>query len=192
MSKADSSSITKNTYTHENNVVPAILGGPQTRKTKIYYGRQWINEDDVKAVSETLTSDYITCDPKVDEFEHKLAEFCGAKYAVAVTNDISALHIACLVAGVGPGDEVITTPLTFMSSANCALFCGAKPVFADVRPDTYEIDPDSIEKCITERTKAIVAVDYGGQVVEVERIREICDKHHLVFIEDAAHSIGSK
>lgn len=175
-----------------NNVTPAILGGPQTRKTKIYYGRQWINEDDVKAVAETLTSDYITCGPKVEEFEQKLAEFCHAKYAVAVTNDTSALHIACLVAGVGPGDEVITTPLTFMSSANCALFCGAKPVFADINPETYQIDPASIEEKITPHTKAIVAVDYTGQVVEVDRIRAICDKHHLIFIEDAAHSIGSK
>lgn len=97
MSKADSSSI-------NNNVIPAILGGSQTRKTKLYYGRQWINEDDVKAVAETITSVYITCGPKVDEFEHKLAGFCGAKYAVAVTNDTSALYIACILAGVGPGD----------------------------------------------------------------------------------------
>lgn len=188
MSTNHISSIKKN----DANAVPAILGGPQTRKTKIFYGRQWINENDVKAVSETLVSDYITCGPKVDEFEKKLAAFCGAKYAVAVTNDTSALHIACVAAGVGPGDEVITTPLTFMASANCALYCGAKPVFADVKPETYQIDPDDIERKVTERTKAVVAVDYGGQPVEIDRIREIYDRHHLIFIEDAAHSIGSK
>lgn len=149
MSTTNVSSIKKN---DANNIVPAILGGPQTRKTKIFYGRQWINEDDVKAVAETLTSDYITCGPKVDEFELKLAAFCGAKYAVAVTNDTSALHIACVAAGIGPGDEIITTPLTFMASANCALYCGAKPVFADVNPKTYQIDPDDIERKMTERT----------------------------------------
>lgn len=172
--------------------IPAICGGQPVRSEKIYYGRQWINEDDVKVVAETLLSDYITCGPKVDELEHRLEEFTGAKHAVVCTNDTSALHLACVAAGVGSGDEVITTPLTFMASANCALYCGAKPVFADIREDTYNIDPDSIEQHITENTKAIVAVDYTGQVVEVERIRALCDKYHLVFIEDAAHSIGSK
>ncbi len=171
---------------------PAILGGTPIRKDKIYYGSQCITKEDVEAVSETLTSPFITCGPKVDEAEEKLCKITGAKYAIAMTNDTAALHAACFIAGVGPGDEVITTPLTFMASANCALYCGAKPVFADINPETYEIDPRSIREKITDKTKAIVAVDYTGQVVEADEIRKICDEFNLVFIEDAAHSIGSK
>lgn len=167
-------------------------GGMPVRKEKIYYGRQWIDEDDVKAVSEALTSDFITCGPKVGELEKALAEYTGAGYAVAVSNGTAALHCACMAAGIGPGDEVITTPLTFAASANCALYCGAKPVFADVDSKTYNIDPASIESRITEKTKAVVAVDFTGQAVKIKEIRQICDKHHLIFIEDAAHSIGTK
>lgn len=167
-------------------------GGMPVRKEKIYYGRQWIDEDDVKAVSEALTSDFITCGPKVGELEKALAEYTGAGYAVAVSNGTAALHCACMAAGIGPGDEVITTPLTFAASANCVLYCGAKPVFADVDSKTYNIDPASIESRITEKTKAVVAVDFTGQAVKIKEIRQICDKHHLIFIEDAAHSIGTK
>ena len=170
----------------------AILGGNPVRKEKLYYGCQWINEDDVRAVSETLVGQLITCGPKVEEFERKLEKYTGAKHAVAVSNGTAALHCACIAAGIGPGDEVITTPLTFAASANCALYCGAKVVFADVNPKTYNIDPASIEKKITSKTKAVVAVDFTGQVVEVEAIRKICDKYNLIFIEDAAHSIASK
>ena len=170
----------------------AIKGGKPVRKEKIFYGCQWINEDDVKAVSETLVGPLITCGPKVAEFEKKLCEYTGAKYAVAVSNGTAALHCACLAAGIGPGDEVITTPLTFAASANCALYCGATVTFADVNPKTYNIDPDSIEKKITKRTKAIVAVDFTGQSVEVNKIRGICDKYNLIFIQDAAHSIGTR
>ena len=118
--------------------------------------------------------------------------FTEAKYAVAVSNGTAALHCACMAAGIGPGDEVITTPLTFAASANCILYCGGRPVFADVDPETYNIDPQSIEKHITERTKAVVAVDFTGQAVKMKEIRELCDKHKLVFIEDAAHAIGTK
>lgn len=170
----------------------AINGGIPVRSEKIYYGRQCIDENDIAAVCATLRSDYITCGPKVDMVEQKLCEITGAKHAVVMTNGTSALYAACFIAGIGSGDEVITTPLTFMASANCALYCGAKPVFADVNPDTYNIDPKSIREHITEKTKAIVAVDYTGQVVEVDEIRKICDEFHLVFIEDAAHSIGSR
>ncbi len=169
----------------------AIEGGCPVRSEKIYYGRQWIDEDDVKAVAETLTSDYITCGPKVDELERALAGFTGAKYAVVCSNGTAALHCACIAAGVGPGDEVITTPLTFAASANCALYCGAKPVFADIDPETYNIDPESIRARITDKTKAIVAVDFTGQVVRIEEIRKICEEYNLVFIEDAAHSIAT-
>ena len=174
-----------------NRELPALLGGTPVRKTKIYYGRQWVTEEDAAEVSKTLLSDFITCGPKVDELERRLTEVTGAKYAIACTNDTSALHIALAAAGIGEGDEVITTPLTFMASANCALYCGATPVFADVDPETYNIDPASIREKITDRTKAVVAVDYTGQVVKIREIRQLCDEFGLVFIEDAAHSIGS-
>lgn len=170
----------------------AINGGVPVRSTKIFYGRQWIEEDDIQAVVDVLRGDYLTTGPYVSKMERALEKYTGAKYAVAVSNGTAALHCACIAAGIGPGDEVITTPITFAASANCALYCGAKPIFADIDPDTYNIDPASIEKCITEKTKAVVAVDFTGQVVKVKEIREICDRHNLVFIEDAAHSIGSK
>ena len=169
----------------------AIEGGSPVRPEKLYYGRQWVTEEDAEEVKKTLLSDYITCGPKVDEAEKMLCEYTGAKYAVVVSNCTAALHLAAAAAGIGEGDELITTPLTFMASANCALYCGGKPVFADINPETYNIDPDSIEAHITPNTKAIVAVDFTGQVVEADRIKEICKKHNLVFIEDAAHSIGS-
>lgn len=170
----------------------AINGGYPVRGGKIYYGRQWIDEDDIAAVAETLRSDFITCGPKVEELEHELESYTGAKYAVAVSNGTAALHCACIAAGIGPGDEVITTPITFAASANCALYCGARPVFADINEDTYNIDPDSIRDKITNKTKAIVAVDFTGQAVENEEIRKICDEYNLIFIEDAAHAIATK
>ncbi len=172
--------------------IPAILGGTPVRDNKIYYGRQWISEEDIAAVSEVLRGPYITCGPKVTEAERKLESYTGAKHAVVVNSGTSALHCACIAAGVGEGDEVITTPITFAASANCALYCGAKPVFADIDPETYNIDPDSIRKCITDKTKAVIAVDYTGQAVKADEIRAICDEFGLVFIEDAAHSIGTK
>ena len=158
--------------------LPALLGGEPVRKEKIYYGRQWIGEDDIEAVANTLRSDFITCGPKVEEMESKLCQLTGAKYAVSCTNGTSALHLACLAAGVKEGDEVITTPLTFMASANCARYCGATVVFADINPDTYNIDPKSIREKITDKTKAIVAVDFTGQVVEAKEIREILERRY--------------
>ena len=170
----------------------AINGGKPVRSEKIFYGKQWIDEDDIAAVADTLRSPFITCGPKVTEMERCLEEYTGAKHAVAVSNGTAALHCACIAAGIGPGDEVITTPLTFAASANCALYCGARPVFADVDLGTYNIDPKSIEEKITENTKAVVAVDFTGQAVDNKAIRDICDKHNLIFIEDAAHSIATK
>ena len=170
----------------------AIFGGTPVRKEKIYYGRQWIGEDDVEKVAATLKGDFITCGPMVAALEKKLCEVTGAKYAVSVCNGTAALHCACIAAGIGPGDEVITTPLTFAASANCAVYVGATPVFADVDPETYNIDPASIEAHITDKTKAVVAVDFTGQAVEHDRIRQICDKHGLTLIIDAAHAIGTK
>lgn len=170
----------------------AIFGGEPIRTDRIEYGRQWVDEDDIKCVADVLRGPLITCGPKVKEFEEKLAKYCEAKYAVAVSNGTAALHCACIAAGIGPGDEVITTPMTFAASANCAIYCGGTPVFADINPETYNIDPKSIREKISPKTKAIVAVDFTGQVVEAREIRTICDEYGLVFIEDAAHSIGSK
>ncbi len=170
----------------------AINGGTPVRTEKIFYGRQWIDDDDVKAVVDTLNSPYLTCGPRVSEFEKKLAEYVGAKYAVVVSNGTGALHCSCIAAGIGPGDEVITTPLTFAASANCVIYCGGTPVFADIDPETYNIDPDSIRSKITDKTKAIIAVDYTGQAVKYDEIRKICDEYNLIFIEDAAHSLATK
>ena len=170
----------------------AIEGGYPVRSSKIFYGRQWIDEDDVQAVTEVLRSSYITCGPKVDEMERTLKEYTGAEYAVAVSNGTAALHCACMAAGIGPGDQVITTPLTFAASANCVLYCGAAPVFADIDPETYNIAPESIRAHITEKTKAVIAVDFTGQAVRHKEIRAICEEFQLVFIEDAAHAIATK
>ncbi len=170
----------------------AINGGVPVRKNKLFYGRQCIEEDDIQSVVEVLHGDYLTTGPYVAEMEHALEKYTGAKHAVAVSNGTAALHCACIAAGIGPGDEVITTPITFAASANCALYCGARPVFADIEMETYNIDPASIESCITKHTKAVIAVDFTGQAVKVKEIRDICDKHNLIFIEDAAHSIGTK
>ena len=170
----------------------AIDGGQPVRENKIYYGCQWVDEEDINAVVKTLRSPLITCGPKVAELERKLEGITEAKHAVVCSNGTAALHCACIAAGIKEGDEVITTPLTFAASANCARYCGGTVVFSDVNPDTYNIDPDSIEECITEKTKAVIAVDYTGQAVGHDRIREICDKYGLIFIEDAAHAIGTK
>lgn len=170
----------------------AIDGGFPVREGKIGYGRQYIDADDVKAVSEVLMSSFITTGPKVDELERELEKYTGAKYSVVVSNGTAALHCACMAIGLRPGDEVITTPLTFAASANCALYCGAKPVFADIDPETYNIDPEKIKEKITDKTKAIIAVDFAGQSVCSDEIRAICDEYNLVFIEDAAHAIATK
>lgn len=170
----------------------AINGGKPVRDTKIFYGHQYIDEADVKAVSEVLVSEALTCGPKITELEEKLCEITGAKYAVAVSNGTAALHIACLAAGIGEGDEVITTPMTFAASANCACYCGGKPVFADIDPKTYNISPKEVEKKVTAHTKAVVAVDFTGQAVQLDELLDICHKNGLLLIEDAAHSIGTK
>lgn len=157
----------------------------------IPYGRQCIEEDDIEAVVKVLRSDYVTTGPAVTEFEKIVAEYTGAKYAVAVSNGTAALHLACLAAGIKEGDEVITTPVTFAASANCALYCGAKPVFVDIEPDTYNIDPTKIEEKITPKTKAIIAVHFTGQPCKMDEIHVIAKKHNLFVIEDAAHALGA-
>lgn len=170
----------------------AINGGKPVFERRIGYGHQYIDDADIQAVVDVLKSDFLTCGPKIEEAEKKLCDITGAKHAVLIANGTAALHATAFAAGISNGDEVITTPITFAASANCVLYCGGRPVFADINPDTYNIDPNSIEKCITDRTKAVVAVDFTGQAVEINRIRDICDKHNLIFIEDAAHSLGTQ
>lgn len=170
---------------------PAICGGTPIRSRKLYYGHQYIDEEDIQSVVEVLRSDYLTCGPKIGELEEKLCRLTGARYAVVCSNGTAALHLACMAAGIQAGDEVITTPITFAASANCALYCGAKPVFADINEKTYNIDPACVEVCVNEKTKAIVAVDFTGQSVELDRLMELCQKKGLVLIEDGAHVIGT-
>lgn len=157
----------------------------------IPYGKQTIEQDDIQAVVDVLQSDFLTTGPKIAEFEQTVADYVGAKYAVAISNGTSALHAACFAAGIGPGDEVITTPLTFAASANCVLYCGGTPVFADVDPKTYNIDPEDIRRKITDRTKAIIAVHLAGQPCDMDAIHSIAREHGLIVIEDGAHALGS-
>lgn len=161
-------------------------------KIKIPYGKQSIDETDIQAVIDVLHSDYLTTGPKSGEFEKIICEYTGAKYAVAVSNGTAALHAACYAAGIGAGDEVITTALTFAASANCVLYCGARPVFADVVRNTYNIDPQDILKKITNKTKAIIPVHLAGQPCDMEAIWRIANQYHLMVIEDAAHALGAK
>ncbi|MDE6701334.1 MAG: UDP-4-amino-4,6-dideoxy-N-acetyl-beta-L-altrosamine transaminase [Acetatifactor sp.] len=170
----------------------AILGGAPVRETPIHYGRQYIDQADIDAVAETLRSPALTGGPKIGELERRLCEVTQAKYAVAVSNGTAALHLAAMAAGFAEGDEVIVSSITFAASANCVLYVGAKPVFADINPVTYNIDLDSVRALITPRTKGIVAVDFTGQAVELDGLRAICREYNLILIEDAAHAIGTK
>lgn len=170
----------------------AILGGKPTRDTYLSYGKQTVDESDIQAVVDVLKGDYLTTGPFVKEFEDKVANYVGAKYAVAVSNGTAALHMACFAAGIKKGDEVIVSPMTFAASANAVLYCEGTPVFADIDAVTYNIAPDRIEEKITDKTKAIIPVDFSGQSVDMDRIKEIADKHDLIIIEDAAHALGSE
>ncbi len=157
----------------------------------IPYGRQWIDEDDIAAVCEVLRSDFLTTGPKVAEFEQALADFTGAKEAVAVSSGTAALHAAMHALEIGPGDEVIVPPITFAATANCVVFQGATTVFADVDPETLLIDPDQVRAHITPRTKAVIAVDYAGQPCDYDALRLICDEHSLALVADACHALGA-
>jgi perosamine synthetase len=158
----------------------------------LHYSHQSINQEDIPSVVEVLKSDWITQGPKIKEFEDALSHYVGAKYAVAVSNGTAALHISCLAAGIKAGDEVITSPITFAASANCVLYCGGKPVFADVEEDTVNIDPREIEKEITRKTRAIIPIHFAGHPCDLEKIHRIARDHHLVVIEDAAHALGAE
>lgn len=161
------------------------------RETFLPYGKQWLDEDDIQAVMQVLKSDYLTTGPKISEFEKAFAQYVGAKYAVAISNGTAALHAACFAAGIKKGDEVITTPITFAASANCVLYCGGQPVFADIDPATYNIDPYEIRKKITPKTKAIIPVHFTGQPCDMEEISKIAEEYNLIIIEDAAHAVGA-
>ena len=155
------------------------------------YGHQSIDEADIQSVVDILRGDYLTCGPSVKAFEQAICAYTGAKYCVAVANATAGLHIAALAAGLGPGDEAITSPITFLSSANCIAFTGARPVFADIDPETANIDPAEIERRLSPRTKAIIPVHFAGQSCDMARISAIAKANNLVVIEDAAHAIGS-
>lgn len=164
----------------------------QNKTPIIPYGHQSIDKKDINEVIKVLRSDYLTQGPKIQEFEKSLAFYCRAKYAVAVSSGTAALHMAYLTAGIGPGDEIITTPNTFVATTNMMLSSGAKPVFCDIRLDTYNIDENKIESLITDKTKAIVPVHFAGQPCEMDQILQIAKKHSLLVIEDAAHALGAK
>jgi perosamine synthetase len=158
----------------------------------IPYGRQYIDEDDIAAVTDVLRSDWLTTGPKVDEFEAIFAEEVGAGYAVAVSSGTAALHAAMYALRIGPGDEVIVPPMTFAASANCVVYQGGRPVFADVAPDTLLIDPADVVAKITPRTKAIIAVDYAGQPCNYDELQAISGKHNIPLVADACHSLGGR
>jgi len=158
----------------------------------IPYGKQLIDQNDIDAVVEVLKGDWLTCGPKVDEFEKLVASYCNAKFAVAFSSGTAALHGAYFALGVKEGDEVITTPLTFSATSNGVVYCGGKPVFVDIKPDTLNIDPEKIEEKINLKTKAIAIVDFAGQTCDFDAIKEIAKKHNLPIVEDAAHALGSE
>jgi perosamine synthetase len=161
------------------------------RDNYLPYGRQWIEEDDIQAVINVLKSDYLTTGPTVQQFEKEFAAYVGAKYAVSFSNGTAALHGACFAAGVSEGDEVITTTMTFAASANCVLYQGGRPVFADIDSSTYNIDPKKVKDLINEKTKAIIPVHFTGQPVALDELHELAKEHNLVVIEDAAHALGA-
>ncbi len=158
---------------------------------KIPYGRQVINNNDIEKVVRVLKSDLITQGPLIIKFEEALCRYTGSKYAVALSNGTAALHLACLAAGIQKGDEVITSPITFVASANCAFYCGAKPIFVDVEPHTGNIDSCFIDRAISHRTKAIIPVHFAGHPCDMRAIHAIARKKGLCIIEDAAHALGS-
>ncbi len=162
------------------------------RRTLLPYGRQSIGEDDIQAVTDVLRSDWLTTGPKVAEFEEALAAWVGAKHAVSFSSGTAALHGAAFAAELKPGDEAITTPVTFAATANCVLYQAATPVFADVSADTLNLDPEQVAKRITPRTRALLPVDYAGHPADLEAMKELSDSRGLVLIEDACHALGAE
>ena len=169
----------------------ALDGGTPVRNSMLNYAKQWIEQDDIEAVVKVLQGDWLTTGPSVSEFEKVVSTYVGVNEAVAVNTGTAALHAAAFAAGIKPDDEVIVPPLTFVASANCILYLGGKPVFADVRADTLNIDPADIERKITSKTKAIIAVDLTGLPCDHDAIRNLAQQHNLAVIEDAAHALGA-
>jgi perosamine synthetase len=170
----------------------AVDGGPPVRSTLLPYGRQSIEEDDIQSVVDVLRSDWLTTGPKVSEFEEAFAVRVGAKSAVSFSSGTAALHGAAFAAGLKPGDEAITTPMTFAATANCVLYQGATPVFADVSADTLNLDPEKVAARITPHTRAIIAVDYAGHPADLDAILNLAARHGLLVIEDACHALGAE
>ena len=177
------------TLSHE---MLAIDGGTPVRNTLLPYGRQSIDEKDIQAVVDVLRSDWLTTGPKVAEFEEAFAAYLGAKYAISFSSGTAALHGAAFAAGLKPGDQAITSPMTFAATANCLLYQGATPIFADVSADTLNLDPQKAEERITSCTRAILPVDYSGHPAEMDAILEIANQHGLIVIEDACHALGAE
>jgi len=178
--------------TFTSQAVLAIDGGTPVRETLLPYGRQSISEEDIQSVVEVLRSDWLTTGPKIGEFEEALAAQVGAKYAVAFSSGTAALHAAAFAAGLKPGDEAITSPLTFAATANCVLYQGASPVFADVSSDTLNLDPDQFSQCITPNTRAVLPVAYAGHPADLAPILALAESHGIIVIEDACHALGAE
>jgi len=170
----------------------AVKGGTPVRKTLLPYGKHSIDDDDVDAVVDVLRSDWMTTGPKVAEFEEAFAARVGSKYAVSFSSGTAALHGAAFAAGLGSGDEAITTPLTFAATANCVLYQGARPVFADIQRDSMNIDPEAIAHRICSKTRAVLPVDFAGHPADLTPILELAEKHGLLVIEDGCHALGAE
>src|SRR5579864_7261304 len=170
----------------------AINGGSPVREKLLPYGRQSVDESDIQAVVEVLRSDWLTTGPKVAEFEEAFASRVGAAHALSFTSGTAALHAAAFAAGLKPGDEAITTPITFAATANCVLYQGATPVFADVSRDTINLDPELAAEKVSPRTRALLPVDYAGHPAAMTQFAEMARRHGLIVIEDACHALGAE
>jgi len=168
----------------------AIEGGRPVRKTLLPYGRQDVDEEDIRAVVAVLRSDWLTTGPKVLEFEEAFATAVGARQAVTVSNGTAALHAAMYALGIGPGDEVIVPAMTFAATANCVLYQGGTPVFADVDNEALLVDPAQVERRITPHTKAIISVDYAGQSCDYDQLRTLANRRGIKLVADACHALG--
>ena len=171
---------------------PAIEGGNPVRAKFLPYGTQWLNDEEINEVIDSLKSGWITTGPKMRKFEDIFKNHIGSEYAIAVNSGTAALHISTSSINIKPGDEVITTPLTFVASANCVIYRGGTPIFADIKKDTYNIDPNEIRKKITPNTKALIPVHFAGQPCEMDELVEIAEEYDLYIIEDAAHAIDAE
>lgn len=170
----------------------ALDGGVPVRKQFLPYGHQWIDTDDIEAVTAVLKTDWITQGPLVNDFEQVISRYCHARYAVAFSSGTAALHGAAFAAGISPGSEIITTPITFVADGNCALYQGGSVKLADIQKTTYNIDPYNIKKTITSKTEALIPVDFAGQPCDIDEINDIAQEHGIPVIEDAAHALGAE